>query len=719
MGDGQFEQLIMDAEEALANNDKAKARTLAMQVLSNDLSNDRAWYVLYCGFDTDQPFEKFQQQIINQYFTGAPQSVSKLCPTCGKPLKQGSKFCIFCGKPVEPGAATSNARSYMLQPDEPRRYSSADTSTSQVKTGAQVQGSKRPIKGFWIILTSLFLVGVVSFLFIFKEISGDPSSGERPTRTPRPQTVYTQAAKTMIAQLTQNVAIETVTPPDSESISPSQDLVSNAVPMPPVPFSPVYSSLLQTSEVTFSWGAAQNATDYMVIYTGPVNGESAWSSAQSVPINGFTNGEYQWQVFARNSFGVSEPSEVWTFTVALPPNAPELVSPINSASLNSNYVTFRWNEAYNAIEYYLEYSGASNGASGWFTGTAWGQNDLPYGSYTWRVKSRNAGGESSWSATGTFVLVGAPSAPVLSSPANGTSSMNQSVTFSWSPISGASEYYAELSGPANFNTGWTSSTSFTLNNLYYGTYSWRVKSRNQAAESSWSETSSFTITSPPVDVWVHVKSSGFEYSSDGWVEIGSQNTLRASQDANAVYTQTRAVGYTNDADWVRWRPTISTTGTYRVCIFAPLYTNTAGITNLARYTIHSANGDFNSTEYPTRQSDYSGGWMDLGLYYFSAGTDGYVYMGDYTGDNPEASRVINQTIYRLSDIKKPRQAIIRPGFVFYFTNDFKMPPVCQSLISASELSSTLTKKRLVVPVLRWAVTWIMAPGASFSSPAKE
>lgn len=112
--------------------------------------------------------------------------------------------------------------------------------------------------------------------------------------------------------------------------------------------------------------------------------------------------------------------------------------------------------------------------------------------------------------------------------------------------------------------------------------------------------------------------------------ITEQNPVYTSIDS-PIYTRSRTVPYTNDVDWVRWRPTIPITGYYLVCVFAPSYRHSTGITNQARYTIHHANGDSVSIQ---PQSNMSGNWMNLGRYQFNQGTDGYIYMGDYTGDNP-------------------------------------------------------------------------------------
>ena len=59
-----------------------------------------------------------------------------------------------------------------------------------------------------------------------------------------------------------------------------------------------------------------------------------------------------------------------------------------------------WNASSGATEYYLEYWGGISGNSGWTTATAFDPGDLPDNyTYWWRVKARNAIGESGWSDT--------------------------------------------------------------------------------------------------------------------------------------------------------------------------------------------------------------------------------------------------------------------------------------------------------------------------------
>ena len=237
-----------------------------------------------------------------------------------------------------------------------------------------------------------------------------------------------------------------------------------------------------------------------------------------------------------------------------------------------------------------------------------------------------------------------PPAPTLVSPSNGaTLPIGTPVTLTWNAVSDATKYFLEWSGAATGNSGWIAATSFNAS-LPAGTYNWHVKARNAVGEGPFSGSWSFTLVSGPItptppapfSVWVHIQGAGFEFTGlGGWVIISTQNTVYESQDSNVIYTRTRTPPYTNDVDWARWRPTIPITGYYRACVFAPYYSSFAGVTDKARYIIHHANGDSSSTQNQRQaKTNQKGYWMDLGRYQFNQGTDGYVYMGDYTGDNP-------------------------------------------------------------------------------------
>jgi hypothetical protein len=82
---------------------------------------------------------------------------------------------------------------------------------------------------------------------------------------------------------------------------------------------------------------------------------------------------------------------------------------------------------------------------------------------------------------------------------------------------------------------------------------------------------------------------------------------------------------TTDTCWVSWTPTLAQSGYYDVQVYIPgTYATATG----ARYKVFHANGD---TTVIVGQNNYGNVWVSLGIYYFNAGTSGYVRLGDATG----------------------------------------------------------------------------------------
>lgn len=136
------------------------------------------------------------------------------------------------------------------------------------------------------------------------------------------------------------------------------------------------------------------------------------------------------------------------------------------------------------------------------------------------------------------------------------------------------------------------------------------------------------------DIGVPPLGAGFEstYDPGYWVKIHTQNTVHCSTDsANVIYTRSRTPPHTNDVDWARWRPNLPSAGQYDIWAFIPHYDHVSPITTKARYQISHANG---SNTVVIDQNQNLCNWVHLGRYTFHAGTSGFVYLGDYTGDNP-------------------------------------------------------------------------------------
>lgn len=175
-----------------------------------------------------------------------------------------------------------------------------------------------------------------------------------------------------------------------------------------------------------------------------------------------------------------------------PPQSPSPQSPTNGSSHNEGTsFTLVWNSSPGANEYYAEYWGGPAGtiSSGWQAGTSWfiGSQWAGY-TYSWHVKARNAGGESSWSDTWTFtVRPGAPSN--LSAEAV---SCNQ-VNLSWTDNSGSEEGYkiyrdGSLIGQVGMDITTYQDTSVNENT----TYSYYVKAFRGGIESDPSNTANVT-----------------------------------------------------------------------------------------------------------------------------------------------------------------------------------------------------------------------------------
>lgn len=115
----------------------------------------------------------------------------------------------------------------------------------------------------------------------------------------------------------------------------------------------------------------------------------------------------------------------------------------------------------------------------------------------------------------------APSAPVLSSPANGTTGVSASPTLSWNASSGATGYGLQVSTDNTFasniivnQTGLTN-TSYSASGLTDSTaYFWRANATNSYGTSNWSSIYSFTTSATQQSV---IWEDGFEtYSANSW-----------------------------------------------------------------------------------------------------------------------------------------------------------------------------------------------------------
>ncbi|MBI4810507.1 MAG: T9SS type A sorting domain-containing protein, partial [Ignavibacteriales bacterium] len=152
---------------------------------------------------------------------------------------------------------------------------------------------------------------------------------------------------------------------------------------------------------------------------------------------------------------------------------------------------------------------------------------------------------SAWSFTTYTPPV--PSAPTLSSPANGTTDEVTLITLSWNSATYATSYIYQVSTNSNFSQLFkhdsTASTACIINGLLENTYYWRVKSKNVSGRSGWSSAWSFSIVEP----------SGSDpcasYSSMSAMDEFTVSDLDGNQQVLYVINNGRALEKHLDKDW--------------------------------------------------------------------------------------------------------------------------------------------------------------------------
>jgi hypothetical protein len=201
---------------------------------------------------------------------------------------------------------------------------------------------------------------------------------------------------------------------------------------------------------------------------------------------------YFWRVRASNKAGNSVYSAIWSFTTKvslLAPTAPELLSPIQSATVNATNVAFEWKRVNTAEKYQIQVSKFSNFSQQIVVNNNSVTNNKitvttlePDQVYFWRVRAINAAGSSPYSVIWLFKTEPLPNLdkPVLISPSNGSVIDTTSVVFKWEGVQEAENYQLEVSKDSTFKSSSLRvpnlvKTDLILDSLEWGQkYYWRV-----------------------------------------------------------------------------------------------------------------------------------------------------------------------------------------------------------------------------------------------------
>lgn len=306
-------------------------------------------------------------------------------------------------------------------------------------------------------------------------------------------------------------------PAGSSPFSDRGSFTTGAAPTTPPP-APLLQTPAQFAEgiattTALTWSAAATAKGYRVqVATDALFGTVLYTDTTLTGLTASPSGlvgssEYFWRVSARNSVGWGAWSEPYSFkTVTVVPLAPTLDAPAAFATgLLPSSVTLSWLAVNGATSYRVQVStSASVSSNGAFT--TFVSNDsvtatsraLPAladnTEYFWHVLARNSAGASAYSATRKFTTgaLPVPDVPVLVAPAQFDTGVVLSGSLSWSAVSGANYYKAQLSTTSDFSTPvfsdslGASATSRAYTNLTPGIYYyWRVAAGNNSGLSAY------------------------------------------------------------------------------------------------------------------------------------------------------------------------------------------------------------------------------------------
>lgn len=271
---------------------------------------------------------------------------------------------------------------------------------------------------------------------------------------------------------------------------------------------PVDKAQFFSTGITFTWESVADATNYQLQIAKP-NFTSPMQIVLDTIITG-TNfnhqlliGEYEWRAKAINSAYSTNYTSRLVSVVSdtdFQSNTIVLSAPTDNLITKTKLQSLSWQSIIGAKGYQLQVYDSNNVLK---TDQALTSTTVNYtfleGSYTWRVRATNGAQQTLYSSRSILVDSTVPNTPVLSIPANASTTTNTNLSFEWSrtPISGSAEkdsiyiYKDNTLTTLQLKNEGVSPFSATLD---LGTYYWFVKAFDQAGNvSNRSTTFSFTV----------------------------------------------------------------------------------------------------------------------------------------------------------------------------------------------------------------------------------
>jgi len=295
---------------------------------------------------------------------------------------------------------------------------------------------------------------------------------------------------------------------------------------------------------------------------------SDWSENTTITYEDLSDGEYNFQVKAKNGIGEEDPPTTWPFTLdQILPNTTLLSGP--EGVIEYRDVFFEWigddtTTSVNDLEYSTILEGYDTIWSPWSSSTSRSYSFLTRGDYEFKVKTRDqAGNQDNTPATRSFTvdLEAIPPETILTEGPEGDIEYND-VIFLWtgtdnqSPVENLT-YSTILEGYESSWSSWTSLTSKIYYNLPNGAYTFHVKARDDV----WNEdptpaNTSFTVfveTNPPETMITSGPAGTISETSVQFEWIGSDDTT-PTEELQYSY---KLLDY--NSQWSPWTTETSTT----------------------------------------------------------------------------------------------------------------------------------------------------------------
>ncbi|ADO70145.1 adventurous gliding motility protein AgmC [Stigmatella aurantiaca] len=319
-------------------------------------------------------------------------------------------------------------------------------------------------------------------------------------------------------------------------------VVDTTPPAAPVVSTPVHNTTITDSTPTYSGTAEPFSTVTVIVDGVPVgttiaNSSGAWLFTPTVPL---LDGPHSVKATATDVAGNTSPeSNTNTFILdTTPPAAPVVITPANGSVTSDNTPTYSGTaEAGSTVTIFVDGSPvgtttASASGSWSFTPTT----PLLDGSHSVRATASDAAGNSSVpSNTNTFIVdTTAPAAPVVLTPANGSTTQDTTPTYSGTAEAGSTVTVIVDGVPVGTATANTSGAwSFTPTvPLADGTHTVKATATDAAGNlSPESNTNTFTVDSTPPATPVVVTPANGSTTQDttptysGTAEAGSTITV--------------------------------------------------------------------------------------------------------------------------------------------------------------------------------------------------